>query len=227
MSDHTMKKFDVDLSQLKEGLLLMGGSIESMMQEARDALLQRNPDLARKVIERDLQVDKMEKDTDELAISILALRQPAAKDLRFVSAALKITTDMERMGDEIVNICERAIELTKFPPRAPHEDISKIFDLSSALISKSLDAFVNLSSQEAGDLLMLDDEIDQLHRKIYLELVEQMKTDPAQIDSTMKYIYVAKHLERIADHATNIAEQVIFMVEGLDIRHTGSLKSTP
>lgn len=226
MSEHTSKLFENDLSQLKDGLLLMGGLIESMLQEAKEALLGNDAALASKVIQRDRQLDQLEKDADELATRILALRQPAAKDLRLVVAALKISTDMERMGDEIVNVCERVIEISKFPPIKPYQDLPRMLDMSGQMISRALDAFVNLSSQQAGSVLQDDDQVDDLHRKILKELLEIMKSKPETIDPAMKLMSVAKYLERLADHATNVAEQVIFMVEGLDVRHT-SVRPTP
>lgn len=226
MSEHTYKPFEADLAKLKDNLLLMGGLIESMLQEAKEALLNNDAELARKVIQQDRQLDQMEKDADELAVQILALRQPAAKDLRFVAAALKISTDLERMGDEIVNICERVIELSEFEPIKPYQDLPKMLDMSSQLISRSLDAFVSLSSQQAGKVLKDDDEIDNLYREILNELVDIMKHRPETIVPAMKLMSVAKYLERLADHATNVAEQVIFMVEGLDVRHS-SIRPTP
>lgn len=227
MSERSTETPTSELEELKENLLLMGGTIESMMAEAEVAMSHIDAELAEKIIERDEQVDQMEKSIDELAISILSFRQPASRDLRFVTSSMKIITDIERMGDTIKNICERVSELSHLPRVSPNSEIGQLFRKSSELITKCLDGFVNFSSQEAGKTLALDHEIDQMHIKIYKELVEQMQKDPEHIPSLLKYLYIAKYLERIADHATNISEQVIFMVEGLDIRHIPEVAPTP
>ena len=220
MTERTFKIFDQDLEQLKESLLLMGGLIESMLTEVRDCVTQRDPVLANQIIARDRQLNQWEKDVDELAIQILALRQPAARDLRFVVAALKISTDLERVGDEIVNICERIFEIAELnSAMQSFDDLLSMLDLSGKLISRSLDSFVALDSQLAGSVLKDDQEVDDLHKKVIGDLLELMKLNSGLIVPAMKFISISKYIERIADHATNVAEQVIFMVEGLDIRH--------
>lgn len=210
------------LQELKDNLLLMGGIIESMLKESRQAAHSPSVEFARKVMERDLQVDKMEKDIDDQAISILSISQPVAKDLRFASAALKITTDIERMGDIIRNICERVEEIVSLPKKDLPEEILKLFDLTENAVEKSLDAFVEISSPMASEALVLDDEIDELHLNVFEDLIAEMKSNPELIETLLKHIYIAKNLERIADHAMNVAEQVIFVAEGLDVRHTDS-----
>jgi len=220
MSERSLKLLNEELTQLKENLLLMGGVVESMMSETREALVNLDSDLAKRIIQRDQQVDKLESDTDEIAVSILSLQTLAPRDLRFVSAALKITTDIERMGDVVRNLCERIGELPALPKLAMNEDLLKMFDLAINSIGRSLDAFVNLSSKDAADALQLDDRIDSLNEDLYGQFVEQMKAEPCQIEGLMKYVYMAKYLERIGDHAMNIAEQVIFVVEGVDVRHS-------
>lgn len=220
MSERSLSFVNEELAQLKENLLLMGGVVESMMTETRDALVNSDPELARKIILRDQQVDKLESDTDEIAVSILSLQTLAPRDLRFVCAALKITTDIERMGDVVRNLCERIEELPSLPKLPLNEDLLKMFDLATNSIARSLDAFVNLSSQDATEALHLDHSIDELNEDLYRQFVEQMKKSPDQIEGLMKYIYVAKYLERIGDHAMNVAQQVIFVVEGVDVRHS-------
>jgi len=231
-SKHTAKAFEADLASLKESLLLMGGIVESMLKEAFEAFNGKSADLAQMIIERDDDVDRVEKSVDELAIQILALRQPAARDLRFVSTALKISKDLERMGDEIVNICERLVELTEMGEDAEFEKIDQthlkaLFQMSQEVMTKALDAFVSLSSQEAGDILNLDERIDRKYRELYQEYVGMIENNPRLTRRILKILFIAKYLERIADHATNFAEQVIFVVEGLDIRHEENILPTP
>jgi len=227
MRAHTSHQFDEDLGRLKDALLLMGGMIESMLKEANAALINNDATIASKVIDRDNQLDQMEKKVDELAIQILAIRQPAAVDLRFVTASMKICTDLERMGDIIVNICERVIELSLLKQLKPYHDLPKMMELTANMISKSIDAFIRESPEIASEVLKSDDEIDHYFRFIYEELLEMMKKDPEAVERGMKLTFIAKHLERMADHATNIAEQVVFTVKGLDIRHSGHPSPTP
>lgn len=218
---HTSLQFEEDLSRLKDTLLLMGGMIEATLKDTNEALLSNNYDLATKIIAQDKQLDQLEKKVDEQAIQILALRQPTASDLRFVTASMKICTDLERMGDILVNICERVQDLSKFPLLKPYKDLPKMMKLASIMITKSLDAFVNQSPEIANEVLQSDDEVDDLTRLIHEELLEMMKQKPDVIDRAMSLLSIAKYLERMADHATNIAEQVVFTVKGLDIRHSG------
>jgi phosphate transport system protein len=224
---HTSHQFEEDLSRLKDTLLLMGGMIESMLSETHEALVNNDAQLAAKIIERDKQLDQLEKKVDELAIEILALRQPTAVDLRFVTASMKICTDLERMGDILVNICERVHDLSKQPPLKPYKDLPQMMKLASIMITKSLDAFVNQSPEMATVVLESDDEVDDLTRLVHQELLEMMKKNPEAIDRAMSLISISKYLERMADHATNIAEQVVFTVKGLDIRHSGKPKPIP
>jgi len=220
-------QFEADLMRLKDSLLLMGGTIESMLHETSEALRTGNAEGAERVIRRDREVDTLEKKVDEQAINILAIRQPAAIDLRFVTSAFKICTDLERMGDILVNICERSIELSKLPQLKRYEILPQMMGLTRAMIAKALDAFVNQSTTLAAEVLESDREVDELTRKVYHELVGIMKTDPEAVERGMKLFFIAKHLERLADHATNIAEQVVFTVKGLDIRHSHAPGPTP
>jgi len=224
---HSSMQFEADLMRLKDSLLLMGGTIESMLHETSEALRTGNAEGAERVIRRDREVDTLEKKVDEQAINILAIRQPAAIDLRFVTSAFKICTDLERMGDILVNICERSIELSKLPQLKRYEILPQMMGLTRAMIAKALDAFVNQSTTLAAEVLESDREVDELTRKVYHELVGIMKTDPEAVERGMKLFFIAKHLERLADHATNIAEQVVFTVKGLDIRHSHAPGPTP
>ncbi len=224
---HTSLEFERDLKNLKEKLLLMGGTVESMLAEAADALIQNDADLARQVMRRDVEVDALEKEVDQAALQILALRQPAASDLRFVTSAFKTCTDLERMGDMTVNICERVIELSRLSPLKPYEVLPRMVELTRQMIGSALDAFVNQSTELAARVLKSDLEVDRLTSVVYLELVEIMKRSPDAVERGMKLFFIAKHLERMSDHATNIAEQVVFTVKGLDIRHQNVPGPTP
>ncbi len=217
---HTSQQFEEDLSKLKESLLLMAGMIESMLVDATEALERHDADRAEKIIKQDGELDQLEKKVDEQAISILALRQPAAQDLRFVTASMKICTDLERMGDIIVNISERIVELAPLPRIKSYQDLPKMMNLTGQMISKAIDAFVSLSAELANEVLLSDDEVDALYRYVWDEVLEMMKKDPKILEPGMKLLFIAKHLERLADHATNVAEQVVFTVKGLDIRHS-------
>lgn len=225
--NHTSHKFDEDLARLKDKLLLMGGIIESMLSETHEALIKNDAELAAKIIGRDKQLDQLEKKVDELAIEILALRQPAASDLRFVAAAMKICTDLERMGDILVNVCERVGDLAKQPPLKPYQDLPRMMKLAGDMITKALDAFVNQSPEISTVVLESDDEVDDLTREVHKELLQLMKTNPEAIERALSLISISKYIERLADHATNIAEQVVYTVKGLDIRHSGKPKPIP
>jgi phosphate transport system protein len=224
---HTSQPFEDDLKRLKDSLLLMGGMIESMLKETSAALISHDADAAKKIIDRDNELDQLEKSVDEQAIQILALRQPAAQDLRFVTASMKICTDLERMGDITVNICERIVELAKFPPVKSYQDLPRMMEVTGKMISKAIDAFVNLSMDYATEVLTEDDAVDALYRLIWSEVLIMIKSNPGVLEPGMKLLFISKYLERIADHATNIAEQVIFTVKGLDVRHSGHPRSTP
>jgi phosphate transport system protein len=227
MLKHTSQLYEADLEKLKSTLVLMGGMIESMLTETNQALLNNDGKLARQIIDRDNQLDQMEKKLDEIAIQILALRTPAASDLRMVTASMKICTDLERMGDIIVNICERVEELSRFQPLKPYQDLPRMMMATSRMITTSIDAFVKQSPDLAAVILSSDDEIDGYFKKIFDELISMIKENPASAEQAIKLIFIAKYLERMADHATNIAEQVIFTVKGLDIRHSGHPAPTP
>lgn len=224
---HSSSQFDEDLKRLKESILLMGGTIESMLNETQEALLSSNSKIAGRVIRRDNEMDSLEKEVDRMALQILATRQPAASDLRFVCSAFKICTDLERMGDILVNICERIIELSQFAKLKEYEILPQMMNLTKAMIAGALDAFVNQSTEAATKVLQSDRAVDELTRTVYRELMEIMKGDPQTVERGMKLFFIAKHLERMADHACNIAEQVIFTVKGLDIRHSNAPGPTP
>lgn len=216
---HVSQKFDQELARLNEKLLYMGGLVEAMIRDSIRALLNRNSTLAEQVLIKDLTVNRLEVEIDEAAIQVVALRQPTAKDLRFLTTALKISTDIERIGDEAVNIAERAIELNREPQLKPYIDIPRMAEMAEQMLKDSLDAFVNHNTQLALEVCKNDDSIDDLNRQILRELLTYMIEDPTTISRAIKIVFVSKYLERIADHSTNIAEMVVYMVEGRIIRH--------
>lgn len=222
--EHTDKKFEEDLTKLREGILAMGGLVEDQIEKSVKSLVNRDSKLAEATIIKDREVNQLDVDTDELCIRLLALRQPAAKDLRFITTALKITTDLERIGDMAVNICERALELNLEPQLKPYIDIPRMTQISQRMIRESLDAFVREDTDLALKVCKDDAEIDELNRQIFRETISFMIEDPHTINRAMKITFVSKYLERIADHTTNIAEMVVFMVKGKSIRH---LKDIP
>jgi phosphate transport system protein len=216
---HTNRQYEEELRGLRAGLLKMGGLAERQIAEAIDSLVDRNTGQARTTIARDVEVNRMDTEMDERCIRLLALHQPAASDLRFITTGLKITTDLERIGDNAVNICERAIELNQEPQLKPYIDIPRMAEIAQSMVKDSLDAFMRDDTTLAEEVIDRDDEVDQLNYQIYRELLSYMAEDPQTIPRATRILFVSKYLERIADHATNIAEMVVFMVKGRTIRH--------
>ncbi|MGH7773580.1 MAG: phosphate signaling complex protein PhoU [Candidatus Binatia bacterium] len=223
-AEHTDKRYEEELKKLRENILYMGGLVEDQIQKAVNSLVNRDSPLAEMIIQRDHEVNRMDVEIDDLCIRLLALRQPAARDLRFITTGLKITTDLERIGDMAVNICERAVELNREPQLKPYIDIPRMAQISQRMIRESLDAFVREDTDLALKVCKDDQEVDDLNSQIFRETVSFMIEDPRTINRAMKIGFISKYLERIADHATNIAEMVIFMVKGKSIRH---LKEIP
>jgi phosphate transport system protein len=225
-AEHTDKKYEDELKKLREDILYMGGLVEDQIQKSIKSLVERDTELANIVIERDHEVNRLDVDIDDLCIRLLALHQPAARDLRFITTGLKITTDLERVGDMAVNICERALELNEEPQLKPYIDIPRMARIAERMIRESLDAFVREDTDLALKVCKDDDQVDQLNAQIFREVITFMIDDPRTINRAMKISSVSKYLERIADHATNIAEIVIFMVKGKTIRHLKTLPPT-
>jgi phosphate transport system protein len=219
VTEHTSRHYERELQQLKERILLLGGTVEEMIGSAMKSLLSRDPDLARRVIESDPKVDAAELEVDHLCLNLLALRQPAASDLRFIATALKIVTDMERIGDLAVNIAERSLELAEEPPLKPYIDIPRMATAAAGMVHRALDAFVNRDPEEARSVLGEDDAVDKLNVQLFRELLTYMIEEPKNVSRALRITFIAKYLERIGDHATNIAQMVIFMCEGTDVRH--------
>jgi phosphate transport system protein len=216
---HTNRQYEEELRGLRAGLLKMGGLVERQIAEAVESLVDRSTPQARQTIARDAEVNRMDVESDERCIRLLALHQPAASDLRFITTGLKITTDLERIGDNAVNICERAIELNEEPQIKPYIDIPRMASIAQTMVKDSLDAFMRDDTTLAEEVIARDDEVDALNYQIYRELLSYMAEDPATITRATRILFVSKYLERIADHATNIAEMVVYMVKGRTIRH--------
>ena len=214
-----MTVFDEELQHLKEKLLKMGSLVEDGIRNSIHALVDRDNSLAQKVIDNDRLVNNLDGEIDEESIRLIALRQPKASDLRFITMAMKITTDLERMGDFAVNIAERAIELNEEPVLKPYIDIPKMRAIAQGMIRDALDSFVRKDKILAMEVIMRDDQVDDLKRDVLQELALFMTQDPSTVSRAMKISFVAQYLERVADHATNIAEMVIYLVDGKIIRH--------
>ncbi len=223
MTFHTDRQYEEELTGLRERILEMGGMVEKQIAEAVRALTTKDRALAQATIPKDALVNRLDVEIDELCIRALALRQPAARDLRFITTALKITTDLERIGDRAVSICERTLELADEPALKSYIDLPRMADLSLTMLRRSLDAFVREDAELALAVCRQDDAVDKLNGEIFRDLLSCMVDDPQTISRAMRILFVSKYLERIADHATNIAEMVIYMVKGKSIRHAGEL----
>jgi phosphate transport system protein len=214
-----LRHFIEELEDLQGRLLEMGTLVESAIHTSILALTERSETQAQQVLGNEDRINHLEIEIDELAVRLLALQQPMAKDLRFLTAAIKINTDLERMGDLAVNIVERAIALMNRPPVKPLIDIPQMARTVESMVRKSLDAFVQREPELARNVLLSDDTVDRLRDSIHGELISFMQDDPDAIPQALDLILVARHLERIADHATNIAEDTLFLVKGVDVRH--------
>lgn len=214
-----MHIIDEELRHLKAKILKMGGHVESAIRDSVTALVERDDDLAKQVIEKDHIINALDVEIDEEAIKLLALRQPMASDLRFITTVMKVTTDLERMADQAVNIAERALDLNAEPVLKPYIDIPRMREIVQGMTRDALDALVRGDKKLASDVIMRDDEVDDLKYGILEELISYMVRDPSTASRAMKVSFVAQYLERIGDHATNIAEMVIYLVEGKIIRH--------
>jgi phosphate transport system protein len=216
------RHFDEEQKALKEKILRMGAMVEEQVANAIKALVDRDSDLARQVISRDHKVNAMDVEVDEDCLRLIALHQPMAGDLRFLTTAMKIATELERMSDLAENICERAIELNEEKQLKPYIDLPRMADRAQGMLKEVLDSFVNRDSKLARKVLGEDDFIDDLNEQIFRELLSFMIEDPHTISRAIRISFISKYIERIADHATNIAELVVYMVEGKIIRHMDS-----
>jgi phosphate transport system protein len=222
MTAHTDKAYEAELRSLRDRLLEMGGRVENAIASSVQAITERDAALAEHVKVNDREINRMEVEIDSACRRILALRQPAASDLRFITTALKIVVDLERMGDLAVNVAERALDLVQAPALGPMHELAKIAELAEAQLKKALDAFVTGDVAKAEEVMKGDDLIDALYLKIFNDMLVRMMEDSKTIRRATSTMFAAKHLERFGDHATNLAEMVVFMVRGQDIRHPRS-----
>ncbi|MEK7337074.1 MAG: phosphate signaling complex protein PhoU [Nitrospirota bacterium] len=213
------RHIDQELGDLKDRLLQMGALVEEQIERAITAMIERDAVLAGQVIERDTLVNRFDVEIDETCIRLLALQAPAAKDLRFVTTAMKISTELERMSDLAENICERVIELNEEPQLKPYIDLPRMAAWTMKMVRDALDAFVRQDAVLARKVCADDDFVDNLTHQLFRELVSFMIENPATITRAIRLTFIGKYIERIADHATNIGELVIYMVEGKIVRH--------
>lgn len=213
------RQFDKELKILKEKLMRMASLAEESITLSVNSLKERKEELAQKVFKGEEDINLLDIEIDKLTLRLLALRQPMAVDLRFITSAMRIAIELERIGDQSVNIAQRALELLKLPLLKPLIDIPRMASLAQNMVKDSLNAFVNRDEKLARDVCQRDDEVDNLNDQIFRELLTYMMQDPSTINGAVDLILVGRHLERIADHATNISEDVIYYVKGKTIKH--------
>ncbi len=218
--DHISRIYDMELNDVRTKLLEMGGKVELMITDSMKSLVERDSGLAEETIIFDHEINHLEVEIDEKCLQVLATRQPTARDLRFLTLALKIVTDLERIGDQCVALAKRAMELNQEPPLKPYIDLPRMAHWAAVMVKEALDAFVRGDDELALKVCNDDQFVDDLNEQIQRELLTFMMEEPETISRAIKINYISKCIERIADHATNIAEMVIFMVKGKDIRHT-------
>jgi phosphate transport system protein len=213
------RHFEHQIEDLKAQLLHMSGLAESITRKAVDALQRRDPAMAEEVFRDDKQIDRLEIDIEERCIQLLALQQPLAGDLRLITSALKISNDLERVGDHAVNIAGCAKTLRTLPAERPLTDLGPLVEAAASMLRGALDAFVRRDAEAARRLVRRDDEVDELNRHLFGELLSRMVSDPGHVEACMAYVLVGRNLERIGDLATNIAEEVVFIAEARVIKH--------
>jgi phosphate transport system protein len=223
MKSYTDQGYAEELQEIRDRLLLMASRVENMIDTALQCLVARDADRARETILEDHIINQDEMDLDALCLQMLACRQPMASDLRFITITLKMVTDLERIADLAVNVCERVCDLALKQPLAPYIDIPTMAKIVRSMIHDAIDGFIEGDVEKARQVIERDDEVDDLYHKVFRHLLELMNEEPENIHTGIHVQSIAKYIERMGDHATNIAEQVIFMLEGLDIRHEGKL----
>ena len=219
MTAHTSKDFEQELRTLRERLATMGERAARQIALAMKALADKDDDLARDVVKNDAQIDRDENDIDELALQILATRQPVASDLRFITMSLKFVVDLERIGDLAGGIAKRALELNRLPSLEPRIDLTKLAALVQKNLQAALDAFVRKDADSATAVITADAEIDKLNASLFAELIAHVATDPATVTRVLPLTSVCRYLERVGDHVKNLAEEVVYMVRATDVRH--------
>jgi len=219
MTSHTNKDFEQELRQLRARLATMGARGEQQITLAMQALVDRQDDLARKVIDNDHQIDRDETEIDELALQILATRQPVASDLRFITMSLKFVVDLERIGDLAAGIAKRALELNRLPELEGTPELAPLSIMVHKNLRAALDAFVTKDADRATAVIQADREIDKRNASLFAELLAHVATDPATVTRVLPLTSVCRYLERIGDHVKNLAEEVVYMVRAQDVRH--------
>lgn len=214
MSGHTVAAFDVELSRLRETIARMGALAEELLGNALEAIVERDEALAGKVIERDADIDRMEREVEHLAIRLLALRQPMAKDLREVVAAFKISGNIERIGDFAANVAKRTLTLSALPEPGPVKSLLPVGRAAQSMVRDVVAAYAREDVVLAREVRERDDEVDHAYTSLFRELLTYMMESPLRITGCTHLLFIAKALERVGDHATNIAENVCFLVEG-------------
>ena len=220
-----MRHFEQDLDKLKAKLLEMSALVESAVYRSVQGVVEKNEELAQQVLKNETRINQLEIEIDDMAISLLALQHPLAQDLRLVTAAIKINNDLERMGDLSASIAQSAIALIREPVIRPLIDIPHIAGLAQSMVRKALDAFVTRDPELARSVLASDDAVDNMRTASYHELISFMEKNPEHIPQALNLLTVVRNLERIADHSTNIAEDVLFLVKGIDVRHHNEERS--
>lgn len=220
-----MRHFEQELEKLKAKLLEMSALVESAVYRSVQGVVEKNEELAQQVLRNEGRINQLEIEIDDMAISLLALQAPLAADLRLITAAIKINNDLERMGDLSVSIAQSALALIREPLIRPLIDIPHIAGLAQGMVRKALDAFVNRDAELARSVLASDDAVDNMRTASYHELMSFMEKNPQQIPQSLYLLSVIRNLERIADHATNVAEDVLFLVKGIDVRHHNEERS--
>ena len=219
-----MRHFRDELDELQNKLLEMAGLVESAIHSSIRSLVERDEEQAKEVLWKEAQINQKDIEIDELATRLLALYQPMARDMRFLTAAIKMNGDLERMGDLAVNITDRALGLMQEAPVKPLIDIPKMASLAETMVRNSLDALVKRDPDLARSVLLADDEVDNLRDAVYQELLQFMQAESTTVPRAVHLMFIAHDLERIADHATNIAEDVLFLVKGIDVRHHAEVR---
>jgi phosphate transport system protein len=220
-------RFQMALDELKQKLLAMGGLAEQAIDRATEAYRKRDLKLCYAVLEGERAINMAEREIDELALDLLAMQQPLAVDLRFITAVMKINADLERVGDQAVNIVERIMDTIKLPVAELPVDIPRMAATAAGMVRRALESFIEGKAELAEAILKMDDIVDQMNDEIYIVLVKKMHEDPSVVEQALDLLLIARNLERVADHATNIAVDVIFWVRGADVRHHVGLQEAP
>jgi phosphate transport system protein len=220
-------RFQIALDELKQKLLAMGGLAEQAIDRATEAYRKRDIKLCYAVLEGERAINMAEREIDELALDLLAMQQPLAIDLRFITAVMKINADLERVGDQAVNIVERIMDTIKLPSAELPVDIPRMAATAAGMVRRALESFIEGKAELAEAILKMDDIVDQMNDEIYIVLVQKMHENPAVVEQALDLLLIARNLERVADHATNIAEDVIFWVRGADVRHHVGIQESP